>query len=55
MGAPIEVRELRKSFPVGLGVRKRTALDGMSFTVEQGEVYGFPCAAECSRLPPRSG
>jgi hypothetical protein len=36
MGTPIEVRELRKSFPVELGVRKRTALDGMSFPVEQG-------------------
>jgi hypothetical protein len=41
MGAPIEVRELRKSFPVGLGVRKRTALDGMSFTGRAGRGVRF--------------
>src|SRR5688572_20806678 len=41
MSAAIEVRQLRKTFPVGFGVRKRTGLDGMTFDVEEGEVYGF--------------
>jgi len=37
----IELRELQKRFTVNLGVRKRVALDGLSLTVERGEIYGF--------------
>lgn len=37
----IKVEDLRKQFPVGLGVRKRLGLDGMSLQVNQGEIYGF--------------
>ncbi len=39
--AAIEVRDLRKTFTLGLGVRKRMGLAGMSFDVQPGEVYGF--------------
>ena len=39
--AAIEVNQLRKTFSLGFGVRKRVGLDGMSFEVERGEVYGF--------------
>lgn len=39
--AAIEVRDLRKTFTLGFGVRKRMGLDGMSFDVNAGEVYGF--------------
>lgn len=37
----IEVEGLRKQFAVGLGIRKRVGLDGMSFAVKAGEIYGF--------------
>ncbi len=37
----VQVEGLRKQFMVGMGVRKRLGLDGMSFTVQAGEIYGF--------------
>jgi ABC-2 type transport system ATP-binding protein len=37
----IELRQLQKRFTVNLGVRRRVALDGLSLTVERGEIYGF--------------
>lgn len=37
----LEVKGLEKAFTLGLGVRKRVALDSMTFSVEPGEIYGF--------------
>jgi ABC-2 type transport system ATP-binding protein len=37
----IELRDLEKSFKVGLGVKSRRALDRLSLTVSPGEIYGF--------------
>ncbi|MFZ5444879.1 MAG: ABC transporter ATP-binding protein [Myxococcota bacterium] len=41
MSLAISVKELRKEFSLGFGVRRRTGLDGMTFEVQQGEIYGF--------------
>ena len=41
MTAAIEVANLHKEFSLGFGVRKRVALDQMTFRVEPGEVFGF--------------
>jgi ABC-2 type transport system ATP-binding protein len=35
------VHDLVKDFRVGLGIRKRRALDGISFRVRRGEIFGF--------------
>jgi len=37
----IELSGLEKRFSVGLGVRRRVALDGMGLSVQAGEIYGF--------------
>lgn len=39
--AAVFVEGLKKQFTVGLGVRKRLGLSGMSFSVQRGEIYGF--------------
>lgn len=39
--AAVQVEGLRKQFTVGMGVRKRVGLDGMTFRVQAGEIYGF--------------
>ncbi|MFO0598734.1 MAG: ABC transporter ATP-binding protein [Myxococcaceae bacterium] len=41
MSAAISVNGLHKEFSLGFGVRKRKGLDGMTFDVEAGEIYGF--------------
>lgn len=38
---PIQLREVRKQFSLGFGVRRRVALDGITFEVQPGEIYGF--------------
>ncbi len=35
------VENLEKAFPVGLGLRKRSVLHGISFRVMEGEIFGF--------------
>jgi ABC-2 type transport system ATP-binding protein len=41
-GAAIEIENLTKDYPYGfLHLKKRTSLEGLSMTVERGEVFGF--------------
>jgi ABC-2 type transport system ATP-binding protein len=41
-GAAIEIENLTKDYPYGfLHLKKRTSLEGLSMTVECGEVFGF--------------
>ena len=37
----IEVQGVNKLFSLGFGIRKRRALNDMSFSVRRGEIYGF--------------
>ena len=41
MTKAISVNGLEKDFTLGFGVRRRRGLDGMTFDVEAGEIYGF--------------
>jgi len=40
-GEIVRVDELVKDFPVGLGLRRKRVLHGISFRVEPGEIFGF--------------
>ncbi|HME70066.1 MAG TPA: ATP-binding cassette domain-containing protein, partial [Myxococcota bacterium] len=37
----VRVESLVKDFRVGLGARKRRVLEGISFSVCEGEIFGF--------------
>ncbi len=37
----VDVRDVCKDFPVGMGFRKKRVLDGISFQVRKGEIFGF--------------
>ncbi len=37
----VVVEDLVKDFPVGLGMRKKRVLEGISFRVQEGEIFGF--------------
>ena len=39
--AVVDVREVVKDFRVGLGIRKKRVLHGISFSVPKGEIFGF--------------
>jgi len=41
MPAALEVRDLHKSFKTGFFLKKRKVLKGISFSVEQGEIFGY--------------
>ena len=53
-GALLEVRDLKKHFPVGsgfLGRNKATlkAVDGINFDIEQGKTYGLVGESGCGK------